>query len=90
MYEYRQVLMRMRLGDTDRSIARSGLMGRRKTSEVRQLTAAAGWLEPDTPLPDDATLAKQFQRQRPVSTVSLVEPQVDQVKQWWSEGIRTL
>ena len=27
MFEYRQVLTRMRLGDTDRAIARVGLMG---------------------------------------------------------------
>jgi len=26
MYQYRQVLVRMRLGDTDRAIARSGLI----------------------------------------------------------------
>jgi len=29
-YQYRQVLVRMRLGDSDRQIAHSGLMGRRK------------------------------------------------------------
>ena len=32
MYEYRQVLTRMRLGDSDRAIARSGLKGRQKAS----------------------------------------------------------
>ena len=30
MYQYRQVLTRMRLGDSDRAIARTGLMGREK------------------------------------------------------------
>ena len=30
MFQYRQVLVRMRQGDPDRAIARSGLMGRRK------------------------------------------------------------
>ena len=30
MYQYRQVLTRMRLGDSDRAIARGGLMGREK------------------------------------------------------------
>ena len=38
MFEYRQVLTRMRLGDTDRAIARTGLMGRRKAAQLR-LTA---------------------------------------------------
>jgi len=32
MYQYRQVLLRMRQGDSDREIARSGLMGRACTS----------------------------------------------------------
>ncbi len=32
MYEYRQVLARMRLGESDRAIARSGLIGRQKGS----------------------------------------------------------
>ena len=35
MFEYRQVLTRMRLGDTDRAIARAGLMGRRKAAQLR-------------------------------------------------------
>jgi hypothetical protein len=29
MYQYRQILVRMRQGDSDRDIARSGLMGRK-------------------------------------------------------------
>jgi hypothetical protein len=35
MYQYRQVLTRMRLGDTDRAIARAGLMGRPKAALPR-------------------------------------------------------
>ena len=46
MFEYRQVLSRMRLRDPDRAIARVGLMGRRKLAQVRQVAEAAGWLEP--------------------------------------------
>ena len=30
MYEYRQVIFRMRMGQSDRTIAKSGLMGRLK------------------------------------------------------------
>jgi len=30
MFQFRQILVRLRQGDTDREIARSGLMGRRK------------------------------------------------------------
>ncbi len=34
MFEYYQVPTRMRLGDTDRAIARCGLMGRRKAAAL--------------------------------------------------------
>ena len=41
MYHYRQALVRMRLGDSDRQIAKSGLMGRRVAATVRGEAAAA-------------------------------------------------
>ena len=37
MYQYRQVICRMRLGETDRRIAKAGLMGRRKAAELREI-----------------------------------------------------
>jgi hypothetical protein len=30
MYQYRQILVRMRMGESNRAIAQSGLMGRKK------------------------------------------------------------
>ena len=48
----------MRLGDSDRAIARSGLMGRRKAGALRDVAGREGWLEPSSVLPDDATLAQ--------------------------------
>ena len=45
MFEVRQVLTRMRLGDTDRAIARAGLMDRRKLAQLRRTAVAAGWLD---------------------------------------------
>lgn len=44
MYEYRQALMRMRQGDSEREIARSKLMGRSKAARFRELARAQGWL----------------------------------------------
>ena len=57
MFQYRQVLVRLRQGDSDRDIARSRLMGRRKVAALRELAASQGWLAPEAPLPDDATLS---------------------------------
>ena len=56
MYQYRQVLTRIRLGESDRAIARSGLMGREKASALREVAGREGWLEAASVMPDDATL----------------------------------
>ena len=40
MYELRQVLVRMRLGDSDRALAKAGLIGRPKAKALRQLAEA--------------------------------------------------
>jgi len=88
MYEYRHVLVRMRAGDSDRALARAGLMGRRKARKFRQVAEKQGWLEPSSSLPDEATLASAVGSERPrSSSTSLVEPHAEQVRRWWSEGI---
>lgn len=89
MYEYRQVLVRMRLGDSDREIARSRLMGRTKSATLRATATEHGWLDPDRPLPDDAALAdvlaKPTKGGGPASTV---EPFREQILAWREAGIQ--
>lgn len=88
MHEYRQVLIRMRLGDSDRAIAKLGLMGRPKAKQVREIAQAAGWLDSTVALPGDAILAERLvQRPSKPSTTSLVEPFAKEVEQWWKQGI---
>ncbi|MCK9540326.1 IS21 family transposase [Dokdonella sp.] len=89
MYQYRQVLLRMRQGDSDREIARSGLMGRPKAAAVRAVAQGRGWLEPAVPLPDDAVLAQVFTvPPRPASCISTLEPFRRQLEQWLRAGIQ--
>lgn len=57
MYQYRQILLRMRQGDSDRDIARSKTMGRKKIAQVRETASERGWLDPEFTLPDDTALA---------------------------------
>ena len=55
MYQYRQILTRMRLGESDRAISRTGLMGRQKAGAslraythrqaLREVAGREGWLE---------------------------------------------
>jgi hypothetical protein len=81
MFEYRQVLVRLRQGDSDRDIARSGLMGRPKVARFRLLAESQGWLAVTTPLPEDATIAAVIAAPRRArSTISTVEPHRSLVK----------
>lgn len=91
MYQYRQVLMRMRQGDSDREIARSRIMGRRKVSAVREVATARSWLSSSTtPLPDDAALAEVFSNQEklPVICQSTLLPWREQVKEWQAADVQ--
>jgi hypothetical protein len=90
MYEYRMVLVRMRQGDSYREIARSGLMGRPKDRGLREVAQAAGWLDPERPLPDDAALAERL-APRPAaasSASSSVTPFAGHVRAWHAAGIQ--
>ena len=88
MFQYRQVLVRLRQGDSDRDIARAGLMGRVKVAAFRALAAGHGWLDSATGLPDDAELATAVgTARRARSTISSVEPHRARVERWHAEGI---
>lgn len=89
MYHYRQVLVRMRQGDSDRDIARSRVMGRKKIAQVRLTALQEGWLAPEGTLPDDAALAARLGKRevRPKSCVSTLEPWRDQITKWHAAGI---
>ena len=87
MYEYRQVIARMRLGESDRSIAKAGLMSRRKAAELRQIAKQRGWLD-KRPLPDDSELARYLEpKPAAASNVSLVVPHATEVECWWRSGV---
>jgi len=90
MYQYRNVLVRMRRGDSDRDIARSKTMGRKKIAQVREVASARGWLGPEFPLPDDGVLSALFAHKGglPVSCVSTLEPWREQITKWHIAGIR--
>ncbi len=88
MHEYRNVLVRMRLGDSDREIAKAKLMGRRKAAELRRVATEQGWLDTDHALPEDVTLAKLLGgKPKAAPTPSLVEPFREQVTTWFEAGI---
>ena len=89
MFQYRQVLARLRAGDSERDIARSKLMGRQKLAALRVLAAEHGWLDPARELPDEAAIAAVVGvGHRASSTVSSVEPWRELVTQWQAAGVQ--
>ena len=90
MYQYRQILVRMRRGDSDREIARSKTMGRKKIADVREIANGRGWLAPDSVLPEDSVLALTFARKEalPATCISTLEPWRKQITNWHAAGIR--
>ncbi len=65
MYHYRQALVRMRQGESDRQIQATGLMGRRTLGALRKQADERGWLDPARSLPPDHELAAVLQRPKP-------------------------
>ena len=89
MYQYRQVIHRMRLGESDRAIAKTKLLGRPKCAVIRSIAAQKGWLGTG-PFPDDQQLALLFETTRvsKESQQSLTKPYEDKIKQWVEDGIQ--
>lgn len=88
MHHYRQALMRMRQGESDRDISRSGLMGRRTAAALRAQASERGWLDAATALPGDEAIAGVLTPpKRASSTVSSLEPQREQIAAWFNQGV---
>jgi len=90
MFEFRHILVRMRLGDSDRALAKAGLIGRSKAKVLRTLAQERGWLDPARPLPEDAVLAQAVGTPRAAASAqSCVEPYRDAVTDWAEQGIQS-
>jgi len=83
MFHYRQVIHRMRMGESDRAIAKTKLMGRLKCGEVRAIAEKNGWLGA-APLPDDTELAAAFETEEAANPTrqSLSLPYEQQIRRW--------
>ena len=88
MHHYRQALMRIRQGDSDRDIGRSRLMSRKKAAALRLLAIEQNWLTPEQILPDDATIMAAIgNAKRASTTVSGLEPLREQIATWHGQGV---
>jgi transposase len=89
MFEYRQALVRMRQGDSDRDIARSKLMGRKKAAQLRGVASTRGWLQPEQPLPEDGELAAVLPKPgTSMKCVSTLQGHREQIEAWARAGVQ--
>lgn len=88
MYHYRQVIHRMRMGQSDRAIAQTKLIGRAKCAEIRVIAERNGWLSPG-PLPEDEALAETFDKTPDPNPTHQSEslPYEQQIRQWFKDGV---
>jgi transposase len=90
MYEYRQIIGRLRARETIRRIARDGLASRTKVKEIHKTAEQQGWLNTEHELPDDEVLANVFNKKHfsPVAQRSSVLPYQQQIEKWCQQGIQ--
>ena len=77
MFQYRSVLAQIRRGASDRELARSHAMGRRKLAQFRALAAVQGWLDAEAPQDaagPDCTLPMPEAASRTVLVIEDEEP----------------
>ncbi len=87
MHEYKHIITRMRQGESDRHLAKAGLIGRNKASALRKTAYQRGWLDTSSPLPDDDQLAKILSCPPIVQQASSVQPFEKEIKSWHGQGI---
>ena len=97
MYEIRQIIQRLRLGETDRSIAKGQRVGRRTVARIRAMAGTQNWLTAASPMPDDGMIAAHYKApdtalavdaaKASPNTSTIVEPYRADVLAWHQQGI---
>jgi transposase len=89
VHQIRNIIARMRLGESDRQLANAGIVGRRKAAQLRLIAHKHGWLDPAVPLPDNEALSRTVHKPPSAHRAqSLVIPYAEQVLVWAEEGIQ--
>jgi transposase len=89
MYEYRQIIVRLRVGASIRSVAKAGLASRSKVKSIHQIALQQGWLNTLNELPSDEVLATHFKSASasPITQSSILVYE-KQVEEWYHQGIQ--
>jgi transposase len=88
MNHLRELIYRLRAGESQRRIAKDLSMSRTTVSKYRRWVKAQGYLDAKHPLPDDATLAAALGEPLPPPRAeSSVEPYREIVQAWVEQGV---
>ena len=88
MFQYRQALVRMRQGDSDRQIAAARIMGRRTAARLRELALQRNWLDANAAMPEDEAISTALgQPKRASTTISSLESQRQKIQDWAEQGV---
>jgi len=88
MYQYRQIIFRLRQGESIRGIARAKLADRKKIRQIRQVSQSQGWLSLERELPTDEELLQFFKPVKKVSQQSTAAVYKEQIEAWVKQGIQ--
>lgn len=89
MYEYRQIIVNLRMGTSIRGIAKAGLASRWKAKAIHEIALQNGWLDVRNELPSDDVVAEYFQpSQTTTVTQSSVLPHQELIEKWHQQGIQ--
>jgi transposase len=88
MHQYRQIIFRLRAGESIRGIARAKLADRKKVRIIHRISLEQGWLDPNHALPDDETLSHFFGKIRTHNPQSSVAFYQKEIEAWLEQGIQ--
>lgn len=88
MYQYRQIIFRLRQSDSMRSIAQSKLADRKKVRQIRDIAVAHGWLNLARDLPTDEELQTVFKNTPKHCNQPKAIQHKEQIETWLKQGVQ--
>ena len=93
MYDIRQIIERLRSGQSTRGVARAQRVGRNTVANVRDIAAKQNWLDAASPMPNDTTIAMHYKLRcknaiknpRNISTVAQFR---EEILTWHMQGVQ--
>jgi len=91
MNKVKDLIYRLRCGDSQRRVAQDMDISRTTVTKYHQWAAERGFLDPEQPMPDDETLAAALgDAPRPPQVASSVEPYQEIVEELLDQGVEMM